>query len=163
MKKMFNLITALSIFALLTAFPAFAGSNTAGHSSGSHDSGGKEQFGELIHESKVDGYMLSYYFMDLRENSSGDHGKAASHSKEMDKPHHLMVYIMDKNHKQVAKGKVGFLIKDAAGNSQKAMGMSMSDGFGITADMKQKGVYTIVAKAVLGNTKLMDSFEYKIE
>ena len=29
----------------------------------------------------------------------------------MDKPHHIIIYIMDKNHKPVIEGKVGFMIK----------------------------------------------------
>jgi hypothetical protein len=107
--------------------------------------------------------------MDLRDQKTKGHGQAdmdKSHNmltKEMDKPHHLMVYIMDKNHTPVLKGKVGFLIKDAKGNAQKAMGMFMSKGFGVTADMKEKGVYTITTKAVLGDKKLMDKFTYEIK
>jgi D-3-phosphoglycerate dehydrogenase len=46
---------------------------------------------------------------------------------------------------------------------QKAMGMYMSKGFGTTADMKEKGVYAITAKVVVGDVKLMDSFEYEIK
>jgi len=64
-------------------------------------------------ESMQNGYMLSYYLMDLRDqgddkaadHSSGDH---ASHGeKQMDKPHHIMVYIMDQDHEPVTEAKVG--------------------------------------------------------
>lgn len=157
MKKTFSFITAFSIFALFSALAAYGSSSTA-----SHGSGGEDKFGDLIHESTVAGYMLSYYFMDLREQKAGDHAKSADHRSQVDKPHHLMVYIMDNNRTKVVKGKVGFLIKDAAGNKQKAMGMAMSDGFGSTADMKQKGTYTIVTKAVLGEKSLMDTFEHTV-
>ena len=130
-----------------------------------HDTTTSDKIGDLIHESVVDGYMLSYYLMDLREQeataNSGDSNDMTD--KEMDKPHHIMVYIMDKNHKPVLKGKVGFMIKDGEGKAQKAMGMFMSKGFGTTADMKKKGVYSIATKAVLGDKKLMDKFDYEIK
>jgi hypothetical protein len=115
------------------------------------------------------GYMLSYYLMDLRnqgddkaaDQSSGDH---ASHGeKQMDKPHHIMVYIMDKDHTMVEKAKVGFLIKGGDKETQKIMAMYMSGGFGITADMKAKGVYEIVLKAVIGDVTLMDRFSHEIK
>ncbi|CCK82385.1 hypothetical protein [Desulfobacula toluolica] len=135
---------------------------------------GKEmpgRFGDLIHESVVDGYTMSYYFMDMRDmkndtndKDSMDMDKSKSHGMaQMDKPHHIMVYLTDQNHTPVLKGKVGFVIKDARGKAQKIMGMFMSNGFGATADMKKKGVYTITTKAVLGNKKLMDRFDYEIK
>jgi hypothetical protein len=132
-----------------------------------HDMASKDRIGKLIHESVVDGYMLAYHFMDLRDQKEND--KAAmddSHdmaTQEMDKPHHLMVYIMDKNHKPVLKGKVGFLIKGDDGKAQKEMGMYMSNGFGTTADMKKKGLYNITTKVVLGDQKLMDSFNHEMK
>lgn len=164
MRKM--IIKLLTVLFIATFINSTA---SAANSMEGYDMDTKDKFGELIHESKVDGYMLSYYFMDLRNQNSGDHDKTEknqSHdtgTKDMDKPHHLMVYIMDKNHKPVVKGKVGFLIKGENNVSQKAMGMVMSDGFGTTADMKKKGTYKITTKAVLGKKKLMDSFNYEIK
>ncbi|WP_035235897.1 hypothetical protein [Desulfobacter vibrioformis] len=116
-----------------------------------HETDESEKIGELFHTSTVDGYMLSYYLMDLREQQK----------KDMDKPHHIMVYIMDKDHQKVLEGKVGFMIKDSDGNTQKAMAMLMGEGFGITADMKKEGIYTITTKAVLGDVNLMDKFTYE--
>jgi hypothetical protein len=43
------------------------------------------------------------------------------------------------------------------------MGMYMSNGFGTTVDMKEKGVYAIATKVVMGEVKLMDKFEYEIK
>ncbi|MDZ7666906.1 MAG: hypothetical protein U5K27_16555 [Desulfotignum sp.] len=128
-----------------------------------------DKIGELFHESMQDGYMLSYYLMDLRDqgddkaadHSSGDH--ASHEEKQMDKPHHIMVYIMDKDHKPVTDAKVGFLIKNDAGDTQKIMGMYMSKGFGITADMKAKGVYEITTKAVINGITLMDKFSHEMK
>ncbi len=133
-----------------------------------HDTKTTDKVGDLIHESTVDGYTLAYYFMDLRnqtntKNSKGtDNSAQSSKEMEMDKPHHLMVYIQDENKKTVLKGKVGFIVKNKNGINQKAMAMFMSNGFGATADMKKKGVYTILTKAILGDKKLSDSFQYEI-
>ena len=122
-----------------------------------HDMSSSDKIGDLFHESVVDGYMLSYYIMDLRDQKDAE-------KKDMDQPHHIMLYIMDKDHKPVLEGKVGFMIKkDDTVPTQKAMAMYMSKGFGITADMKQKGVYSITAKALLGDTKLVDSFTHEMK
>lgn len=157
-----SILTIFCISLLLTG-TAFASSDMAGHDMSKSDAK-STKIGELFHESMVDGYMLSYYLMDLREQKSEeakDHG--AHGKKEMDKPHHIMVYIMDKNHEPVLKGKIGFLIANQDGEKQKAMGMYMSKGFGTTADMKEKGVYAITTKALVGNVKLMDKFDYEIK
>ncbi len=161
-----SLLTVFCISLLLTG-AVYAGSDMPGHdmSKSNAKSGHKsEKIGELFHESMVDGYMLSYYLMDLREDNTKEAQSHAAHGKkEMDKPHHIMVYIMDKDHSPVHKGKVGFLITNSDGNKQKAMGMYMSKGFGTTADMKEKGIYNITAKVIMGDVKLMDKFEYEIK
>jgi hypothetical protein len=160
MNRILKPIITLIFASLLLTSSAFAMEEMKGHDMSSSD-----KIGDLFHESMKDGYMLSYYLMDLREQKSDD--KDAAHSshgkKDMDKPHHIMVYIMDKNHQPVPKGKVGFIIKNDQGASQKAMAMYMSKGFGITADMKKKGVYSIIVKALVGDAKLMDSFTYEMK
>jgi len=150
MKKTLKQLMTVLLVSLFLTGAAFAGNSMAGH-----DMNASDKMGEMIHQSTVDGYMLSYHFMDLRDGTKA--------MENMEKPHHLMVYIMDKNHQPVLKGKVGFLIHTADGTPQKAMGMFMSNGFGTTVNMKKKGVYTITAKAVLDNKKLMDKFEYEIK
>ena len=145
MKKISISLLTLMLAALIVTGTAF--------SMEGHDMDESEKIGELVHKSTVDGYMLSYYLMDLREQQK----------KDMDKPHHIMVYIMNKDHQKVLEGKVGFMIIDSEGNSQKVMSMFMSEGFGITADMKKKGIYTITTKAVLGDVKLMDKFTYEMK
>ena len=150
MEKTLKQLMALCLISLFLTGAAFAADKMAGH-----DMNASDKMGEMIHQSTVDGYMLSYHFMDLRD------GTAAM--ENMEKPHHLMLYIMDKNHKAVLKGKVGFMIHDADGTPQKAMGMFMTNGFGTTADMKKKGVYTITTKAVLDGKKVMDKFEYEVK
>ena len=154
-------------FLLLFTGPGSADTQKRHSDMHGHDMAGEDRIGALIHESVVDGYMLAYHLMDLRDHNREDKAAMkASHGmtgNEMDKPHHLMLYIMDKNHRPVTEGKVGFLIKRADGNVQKIMGMAMSKGFGITADMKKRGRYQITAKAVMGETQIMDRFNHKIE
>jgi hypothetical protein len=153
MKNLIKLIISVLIFSVFcTGFVFAASSDMKMHSMMESN-----KIGELIRKSAMGGYTLSYHFMDLRDEKTNIQEKTA-----MDKPHHLMVYITDKNNKPVLKGKVGFMIKNAQGITQKAMGMFMSEGFGTTADMKQKGVYTISSKAILGDKKLVDKFEYEI-
>lgn len=167
-KTLKHFINGLFILVFL-AGSAVADINKAEHDMDDHEKASMARIGDLIHESVVDGYMLAYHILDLRDQKSDGMEKAsmdrtyAMTNENMDRPHHLMLYIMDKNHKLILKGKVGFLIKDPEGNSQKVMGMYMSRGFGATADMKNKGIYTITAKAVIGNKKLLDKFDYEME
>ncbi|MCG8633914.1 MAG: hypothetical protein MI863_08810 [Desulfobacterales bacterium] len=160
-----TIIILITLLALTGA--AFAASHEDASAMKGHDASamkGGDRIGELFHESMVDGYMLSYYLMDMRAQKKEDAAAHGSHGeKEMEKPHHIMVYIMDKDHKVVEKAKVGFLIKGGVKESQKIMGMYMSKGFGITADMKAKGTYTIVTKAMIGDTKIMDKFDYEMK
>jgi len=131
-----------------------------------NDTSSSDKIGTLVHESVVDGFMLSYYLMDLRDQKGEEKSESKAMSmdkKQMEKPHHIMVYIMDKTHAPVLKGTVGFMIKDDQGTPQKAMAMYMSKGFGITADMTKKGVYTITSKALLGDVKLVDSFTHEMK
>ena len=160
-------LTPVCIVMLAAALAFFP--TTASAMDDSHDMGSSDRIGELFHESMQNGYMLSYYLMDLREqgdDKAADHspGDHASHGeKQMDKPHHIMVYIMDQDHEPVTEAKVGFLIKDKDGRTQKIMAMYMSKGFGITADMKAKGVYEITAKAVFDDLTLMDRFSHEVQ
>lgn len=157
MNSILKPIIIIVFTALLLTSAAFAGDDMK-----SHDMSSSDKIGDLFHESMVDGYMFSYYLMDLRDQK--DHDQKDKAKKDMDKPHHIMVYIMDKDHKPVLEGKVGFMIKKGyKAPPQKAMAMYMSKGFGITADMKQKGVYSITAKALLGDAKLMDSFTHEMK
>lgn len=158
-----NLTHKLFTFVALAAVLAFT-VNPAGAMEG-HDMKTGDRVGDLFHESMQDGYMLSYYLMDLRDTSEDKAAEShAGHQKqEMDKPHHIMVYIMDKDHTMVEKAKVGFLIKGGDKEAQKIMAMYMSGGFGITADMKAKGEYEIALKAVIGDITLMDRFTHEMK
>jgi hypothetical protein len=162
-----HFINALFILFFL-AGSAVALGNKPEHDMDDHEKASIARIGDLIHESIVDGYMLAYHILDLRDQKTDGMDKAsmdrtyAMTDENMDRPHHLMLYIMDKNHKLILKGEVEFLIKDPEGNSQKIMGIYMDRGFGATTDMKNKGIYTIKAKAIIGGKELLDKFEYEM-
>ena len=155
-KQLIITLVAMAAALILTVNPAGAMEG--------HDMNSGDRVGDLFHESMQEGYMLSYYLMDLRDTKEDKAANShAGHQKqEMDKPHHIMVYIMDKDHNMVEKAKVGFLIKGGDKEPQKIMAMYMSGGFGITADMKAKGVYEIALKAVIGDVTLMDRFIHEM-
>jgi len=154
MKAIFKPIITTLLISFFFIVNSFAADTTMVSMENQHGAE-SDKIGDLINESVVDGYFLSYYFLDLRNQDTGG-------SELNDKSHHIMIYITDKNHKPVLKGKVGFLIKDSQGKVQKSMGMIMNDGFGTTADMKKKGIYKVMTKAVLADKKFMNSFDYEI-
>ena len=163
-----HFINVLFILVFL-AGSAVAVGNKPKYDMDDHEKASIARIGDFIHESVVDGYMLAYHILDLRDQKTDGMDKAsmdrtyAMTNENMDSPHHIMLYIMDKNHKPILKGEVGFLIKDPEGNSQKIMGIYMDRGFGATADIKIKGIYTIEAKAIIGGKELLDKFEYEME
>lgn len=167
-KTLKHFLNALFILVFL-AGSAVAIGNKPEHDMDDHEKASISRIGDLIHESVVDGYMLAYHILDLRDQKADGMDKAsmdrtfAMTNQNMDSPHHLMLYIMDKDHKLILKGEVGFLIRDPEGNSQKIMGNYMDRGFGATADMRSKGIYTIEAKIIIGGTELLDKFEYEME
>ena len=167
-KTLKHFIYGLFIIVFL-AGSAVALSNKPEHDMDDHEKASIARIGDLIHESVVDGYMLAYHILDLRDPKAEGMDKAsmdrtfAMTNENMDSPHHIMLYIMDKNHNPILEGNVEFLIKDPEGKSQKIVGMYMDRGFGATADMENKGIYTIKTKAIIGDKKLLDKFEYEME
>ena len=103
--------------------------------------------GVLIHTSTVDGYGFGYSLYNFPER----------------KTQHLMVSTTDPDGKAVEKGKVGFLVTGPAGSKQKAMAMGMKGAYGADMDFSKKGVYIIKTKAVFGDKKLFDHFDYEVE
>ena len=103
--------------------------------------------GVQIHASTVDGYGFHYALYDFPER----------------KTQHLMVSITGPDGKAVEEGKVGFLVTGPDGSKQKAMAMGMKGAYGADMDFSQKGVYNIKAKAVLGDKKLFDQYEYEVK
>lgn len=103
--------------------------------------------GKRIHESKVQGYHLAYHLLDLPGRQE----------------QHLMTYIADGSGKPIAKGQVGYLVVGPDGKNQKVMAMAMKDAFGGDVNFTVKGRYTIKAKAVFDDKKLMDEFDFEVK
>jgi hypothetical protein len=81
-------------------------------------------------------------------------------SKSPDITNHLMVYITDPGGKPVS-GKIGFLITGPDGKEQKTLTMGMNKGYGADVSFKEKGIYKIKTKAVIGEKTLLDEFSYE--
>lgn len=166
MKKIAQIASGIMILsAVLVLSAGLAAATNDGHHKTSSD-----RMGDLFHESMQDGYMLSYYLMDLRgpaggktEDSHTGHDHATHEKKEMDRPHHIMVYIMDPNHSLVADAQVEFLITSDTGAIQKVRAAYMSQGFGIMADMKKIGVYEITTHVAFNGVTLMDRFDHEMK
>ena len=103
--------------------------------------------GVKIHTSTVDGYEFDYSLYHFPER----------------KTHHLMVAVTRSDGTAVEKGKVGFLVTGPDGSKQKAMAMGMKGAYGADMDFSQKGLYTIKTKAVFGNKKRFDRFDYEMK
>ncbi len=99
-----------------------------------------------IHTSTVEGYGLVYALYHFPER----------------KTWHLMVTITGPEGSKVEKGKVGFLVVGPDGSKQKAMAMGMKGSYGADVDIREKGVYTVKTKAIIGDRKLFDRFKYEV-
>ncbi|GAB4259023.1 MAG: hypothetical protein Kow0092_06990 [Deferrisomatales bacterium] len=125
--------------------------------------------GQQIHESTVDGYRLTYRVIDMKQKMEAMKGMKgmSMDMKGMDlsqmKSHHLMVFLVDPAGQPVTDGKVGYKVVGPDGAEQKAMAMGMKGGFGADVDFKAKGTYSVKMKAVAGETKLLDAFEYEVK
>ena len=124
------------------------------HSGMSHGS----HAGQLIRETMVEGYGLTYRLIDMQARM-----KDMADMPEMEATHHLMLFVHHPEEKSIEQPNVGFLVEGPNGKTQKVMAMAMSGGFGADLDLSEKGDYTIKSKAVFGEIKLIDGFEYTIE
>lgn len=103
--------------------------------------------GVQIHTSTVDGYGFRYELYDFPDRNT----------------QHLMVSITGPGGVAVENGKVGFLVKGPGEAKQKAMTMGMKGAYGADMDFAQKGPYNIKTKAVVGDKKLFDQFDYEVK
>ena len=130
-------VIALVFVCLVTTLAAHADSGkTVDHSA---------HVGDKIHESTVSGYQLAYHLLDLPNNDK----------------HHLMVYISNPEGKSITEAKVGYLILGPNKEKQKVMAMKTS--FAGDIDFTRQGSYTVKAKIVVGEDKLLDSFTHDIK
>jgi hypothetical protein len=147
------LILMISIFFGLG--PGFAASAGHGHA-----------MGQMFRQSTVDGYGFMYHVLDMAERAvmmKGMEGmEMPGMSKSPDITNHLMVYITDSGGKSVS-AKIGFLIAGPDGKEQKTLTMGMHDGYGADVSFKEKGVYNIKTKVVIGEKTLLDEFSYEFK
>ncbi|MEW6219181.1 MAG: hypothetical protein AB1634_06540 [Thermodesulfobacteriota bacterium] len=113
-----------------------------------------------IHTSETDGYKLSYGLIDMKKMEGSS---MAGHDMSQMKSHHLVVSLRGPDGKPIEDATVGYLVTGPDGVEQKAMAMSMGGGYGADVDLSKKGVYTIKAKAVVGERKLMDELTYTVQ
>ena len=117
--------------------------------------------GDMIHESTVDGYRFAYHLIDIQKNPEQMNDMKGS--KESEKTHHLMVYVMDPDGQAVQQAKLGYLVEGPNGAKQKLMAMGMQGAYGANVDFRNKGSYTIKTKIVTGDKKLFDRFSHEVE
>ncbi len=146
MKKLMIILTVTVVSGMLFAFPVFGETDHSG------------PMGEMIRETKIDGYGFMYHLVDMVGNMKG-----MEDMQQMKATHHLMVFIKAPHGHAVENAKVGYMVTGPDGEKQKAMAMGMSGGFGADVNLKQKGTYTISTKVVEGNKKLVDKFSYEIK
>ena len=106
-----------------------------------------DSLGIHIHTSAIDGYGFDYSLYHFPER----------------KTQHLMVSITGPDGAAVEQGKVGFLVAGPDGSEQKAMAMGMKGAYGADMDFGKKGIYTIKTKAVFGDKKMFDRFNYEVK
>ena len=146
-KSIHKLVTAI-FFSIVFSPMAFAGEQEQKIDHSGH-------IGSKIHESVVADYQFAYHLIDRQELTKS--------TKEMDKSHHMMVYIIDPEGRKVEEAKVGYLVKGPDGSTQKLMTMGMQGAYGADLNFKIKGTYTVKMKAVTGEKKLLDTFTYEVE
>lgn len=136
-----KLFTGILAFLFMICMPVYAEDTNTKMDHSKH-------VGKKIHESMVQGYHLAYHLLDQKNKES---------------THHLMVYIMGPEGKEIEGAKVGFLVKGPDGATQKLMAMGMKGAYGVDIRLGAPGAYIIKMKAVSGDKKFIDNFRYEVE
>ena len=152
MKRIYQLIAALLIIGLVIALPALAGTTAPHQTHEKMEMTPTAPKGQLIRETTVDGYTLTYHLLDMKALMPDMAGMTGTY--------HLMVAVTDPRGVTVKKATVGYLVKGPDGNVQKVMAMGMAGGFGANVQLTAAGTYTVKVKAVIGGTELIDAFTY---
>ncbi len=122
--------------------------------------------GEMIAETRIEGYKLMYHLLNLKERAllmKGMEGmEMPGMSRDPDVTNHLMVFIAGPNGKLVP-GTVGFQVTGPDGKVQSTMTMGMQGGYGADVILKLKGKYGIKTKAVTGDRTLLDQIAYEVK
>jgi len=158
MKHMITQTLIIFVFALCLAMPQGAAASNCHAAGESSDKSNHGHDGQLIREATVNGYALTYRLIDMKARMKG-----MKDMPEMEATHHLMLFIKAPDGQPLEKSKVGFLVRGPADETQTVMAMAMSGGFGADIDLSEKGAYTIKAKAVAGEVKLVDEFTHSVK
>ena len=152
MKKSIVIFIVHFIFGSALVVPVFSQDSGAAIDHSGH-------VGDMIHESTVNGYRFAYHLINIQKNP--EQMNDMKDSKDSEKTHHLMVYVMDPDGQAVQQAKLGFLVEGPNGAKQKLMAMGMQGAYGANVDFRNKGTYTIKIKIVTGDKKLFDRFNFE--
>ena len=123
--------------------------------------------GVLIRESKVQGLSLAYRLYSWDERNVMMKGMEGMVMAGMDASgkatNHLMVFIKDAAGKELADGKVGFIVTGPGKTEQKTLTMAMSGGYGADVILRTPGTYAIKTKAVFGERTVVEDFTYTVK
>jgi hypothetical protein len=147
-------LTIPIFFGVALVLPAFSQNSGSAIEHSGH-------LGVIIHESEIEGYRFAYHLMDIQKGTA--EMKDMKGSKEADTTHHLMVYVKDPDGRTVEAAKLGYLVEGPDGAKQKLMTMGMQGAYGANVNFKNKGTYTIKAKFLAGDKKLLDRFNYEVK
>jgi len=162
MNRLGTLTLLLCLAGLAPALPAGAETGGMKHDMQAMKPG--DAAGREIHRTMRDGFHLSYRLIDMKERMAAAGGTVMEgHDMSAMKSHHLMLYIVGPDGKKVTEARVGYMVTGPDGTVQKAMAMAMQGAFGADVDLKGKGRYTVKAKAVFGDRKLVDEFSYVVD
>ena len=154
MKKTTIFFAVLIFFGVALAHQAFSQDSKSPTDHSGH-------LGVKIHESTIEGYGFAYHLIDIRKGT--EEMKDMKGPKEADMTHHLMVYVKDPDGRPAEGAKLGYLVEGPDGAKQKLMTMGMQGAYGANVNFKQKGMYTIKAKCLIGDKKLFDRFSYEVK
>ena len=154
MKKWMIFIVVPLLLEILLILPGFSQNSGSGIDHSGH-------IGAVVHESTIEGYSFAYHLIDIRKDPEKIKGMEGT--KAIDQTHHLMVYVMDPNGQAVPEAKLGYLVEGPDSAKQKLMTMGMQGAYGANVNFKQKGMYTIKAKCLIGDKKLFDRFSYEVK
>jgi hypothetical protein len=123
--------------------------------------------GAAVRDAKVQGYALAYRIYSWDERNVMMKGMEGMRMAGMDDSgkatNHLMVFVKGPDGKEVADGKVGFVVIGPDKTEQKTLTMAMGGGYGADVILKAKGAYTVKTKVVAGSATLLDEFSYTVK
>jgi hypothetical protein len=154
MKKWMIFFVVPLLFEILLVLPGFSQNSGSAIDHSGH-------IGAVVHESTIEGYSFAYHLIDIRKDP--EKLKDMADTKDAHETHHLMVYVMDSDGQAVQEAKLGYLVEGPDSAKQKLMTMGMQGAYGANVNFKQKGMYTIKAKCLIGDKKLFDRFSYEVK